>query len=97
MLSYEGVAQLVPVVLLALLWPRMTGPGAAGGLVVGIAVIFGLWSTGHDPLFGVNGGVIALAANVTVTVILSLSRPAGRPSAGRRGGTPAATVVREPS
>jgi SSS family solute:Na+ symporter len=96
-LSYEGVAQLVPVVLLALLWPRMTGPGAAGGLVVGIAVIFGLWSTGHDPLFGVNGGVIALAANVTVTVILSLSRPAGRPSAGRRGGTPAATVVREPS
>ncbi|GAB3213414.1 sodium:solute symporter family protein [Marinactinospora thermotolerans] len=86
-LSYQGLAQLVPVVLVALLWPRMTGKGAMAGLLGGIAVMLGLWATGNDPLYGVNGGIIALAVNLAVNVAVSLSRPASRARDAATAGT----------
>lgn len=73
--SYEGLAQLVPVVLLALYWPRMTGEGAVSGLVTGSVVMLALNLTGNDPLLGVNAGIIALIANLIVTVAVSRVRP----------------------
>ncbi len=74
-LSYEGLAQLVPAVLLALFWRRMTAEGVIAGLVTGTAITLLLWAAHHDPLYGINGGLIALAANLLVTAFLSYARP----------------------
>lgn len=98
-LSYEGLAQLVPVVLLALFWRRMTAAGAVAGMVVGLAVVVVLWATGNDPLLGVNGGIVALLVNLVVTLAVSLARPMASRSApppGPAGGdlTPTAKEAR---
>jgi Na+/proline symporter len=74
-LSYEGLAQLVPVVLLALFWRRMSTAGAVAGLLTGTAIMLALWLADHDPLYGVNAGVIGLAANLIVNVCVSYARP----------------------
>ncbi|MEU1134282.1 sodium:solute symporter family protein [Streptomyces sp. NPDC005900] len=81
-LSYEGLAQLVPVVLLALFWRRLTARAAVAGLCAGLTVMLGLWGTDHDPLHGINGGVIALAANLAVaTAVTALAPGPGRSAA----------------
>ncbi|QIS22834.1 sodium:solute symporter family protein [Nocardia terpenica] len=72
-LSYEGMAQLVPAVLLALYWRRLTAPGVTAGLVVGTAIVLILHAAGRDPLCGVNGGLIALVVNLIVAVTVSLA------------------------
>ncbi|QPP10158.1 sodium:solute symporter family protein [Streptomyces bathyalis] len=87
-LSYEGLAQLVPAVLLALYWRRMPASAAAAGMLVGLTVMTLLWATGNDPLNGINGGVIALAANLAVTGAVTALRPAtgGPPAPTERAG-----------
>ncbi|MFF0489889.1 sodium:solute symporter [Nocardia sp. NPDC004068] len=85
-LSYEGVAQLLPAVLLGLYWRRLTAPGVVAGLVVGTGVVLGLHAAGRDPLYGINGGLIALAANVAVAAAVSalpVGRLTGRAATGR--------------
>ncbi|MER7079924.1 sodium:solute symporter family protein, partial [Saccharopolyspora kobensis] len=79
-LSYQGLAQLLPVVLISLLWKRMTVAGAASGLAVGVVVVAVLVSTGNDPLLGINAGLIGLAVNIAVNVLVSLARPATAPA-----------------
>lgn len=74
-LSYEGLAQLVPAVLLALFWRRMSAAGAIAGLVTGTVVVFALWLADRDPLYGINAGVIGLAANLCVNAAVSRTRP----------------------
>ncbi|MGW4350762.1 sodium:solute symporter family protein [Nocardia sp. NPDC004582] len=69
--SYEGIAQLVPAVLLGLYWRRLTARGVGAGLATGGAVVLLLHATGNDPLFGANGGIVALAANLTVATAIS--------------------------
>jgi len=70
-LSYEGIAQLVPAVVGGLLWRRMTVQGALAGLIVGEAIVVPLALSGHDPLLGVNAGLIGLVANALVNVAVS--------------------------
>lgn len=70
-LSYEGIAQLVPAVLLGLYWRRLTALGVGLGLITGSTVVLLLHATGHDPLFGLNGGLYALAANLVVAAAIS--------------------------
>jgi solute:Na+ symporter, SSS family len=72
-LSYEGIAQLLPAVLFGLYWRRLTTAGAAAGLVTGTAIVLGLHAAGRDPLWGVNGGLFALAANIVVATVVSLT------------------------
>lgn len=97
-LSYEGLAQIVPVVLLGLYWRRMTAAGAVSGLIVGLAVMTGLWATGNDPFLGVNGGIIAFAVNLVVTVAVSLARPtAAGPPGGTRADVPTQPTSATPS
>ncbi|WP_037896062.1 sodium:solute symporter family protein [Streptomyces sp. NRRL S-920] len=79
-LSYEGLAQLVPVVLLALFWRRLTARAAVAGMLVGLAVMLGLWGTENDPWHGINGGIIALAANLVVTVAVTRLAPGPAPA-----------------
>lgn len=79
-LSYEGMAQLLPMVLVALLWRRMSATAAVCGLVVGVALDVALVVTGNDPWHGVNAGLVALVANLVVTGIVTLARPADTPA-----------------
>ncbi|MEV0705273.1 sodium:solute symporter family protein [Saccharopolyspora sp. NPDC050389] len=78
-LSYQGLAQLLPVVLISLLWRRMSTAGAASGLAAGVAVVALLVITGNDPWLGINAGLLGLAANVLVNVAVTLARPATTP------------------
>lgn len=59
-ISYEGMAQLLPVVLLSLLWRRMSAAGALAGLSAGVVVVVLLVASGLDPLLGINAGLVAL-------------------------------------
>ncbi|MEU2196746.1 sodium:solute symporter family protein [Streptomyces fimicarius] len=81
LISYEGMAQLLPMVLLALVWRRLTFRGAFSGLIVGVAVVCVLVFSGNDPVWGVNAGLVALAANLAVALAVTF---AGRPDADPR-------------
>ncbi len=70
-LSYEGIAQLVPALVGGLLWRKMTVQGALAGLLVGEAIVVPLALSGNDPFLGINAGLIGLVANVLVNVVVS--------------------------
>ncbi|GGY52037.1 sodium:solute symporter [Streptomyces tanashiensis] len=78
LISYEGMAQLLPLVLLGLVWRRMTLVGGVCGLVVGVAIVCALVFSGNDPLWGVNAGLLALVVNLAVAVPVSLFGPPER-------------------
>jgi SSS family solute:Na+ symporter len=78
-ISYEGIAQLLPLVVLALLWQRMSMVGAVVGMSVGIAVVLALVITGNDPWSGINAGAIGLVANLAITYVATLLRPDSPP------------------
>lgn len=75
LISYEGMAQLVPMILLGLLWRKLTLWGALSGLVVGGALVCALVFTENDPVWGVNAGALALVANVAVALAVSWLGP----------------------
>ncbi|GAA2789984.1 sodium:solute symporter family protein [Saccharopolyspora taberi] len=79
-LSYQGLAQLLPVVLVSLLWRRMSTAGAASGLAAGVLVVALLVATGNDPWHGINAGLLGLAVNFAVNIAVSLARPADTPA-----------------
>ncbi|MCI2416662.1 sodium:solute symporter family protein [Saccharopolyspora sp. K220] len=78
-LSYQGLAQLLPVVLISLLWKRMSTAGAAAGLASGVVVVALLVATGNDPWLGINAGLLGLAVNILVNVAVTVARPATAP------------------
>ncbi|MEV5539222.1 sodium:solute symporter family protein [Saccharopolyspora shandongensis] len=78
-LSYQGLAQLLPVVLISLLWKRMSTAAAASGLAAGVVVVAVLVITGNDPWLGINAGLLGLTANILVNVAVTLARPATTP------------------
>lgn len=75
LISYEGMAQLVPMLLLGLVWRRLTLWGAVSGLVVGFTLVCALVFTGNDPVWGVNAGIVALAVNLVVTLAVTWLGP----------------------
>jgi SSS family solute:Na+ symporter len=79
-LSYEGLAQLLPLVVISLLWRRMSLAGGTAGMLVGILIVAVLVATGHDPWFGINAGAVGLVANLAVTGLASLIWPANPPA-----------------
>jgi len=76
LLSYGFIAQIFPVLMAALYWPRASRPGVLAGLAAGCAavVLFNLvpelqWQQIHPGIWGI-------AANLTVmTVVSCLTRP----------------------
>ncbi|MEU7163713.1 sodium:solute symporter family protein [Streptomyces morookaense] len=75
LISYEGMAQLVPMILLGLVWRKLTLWGALSGLAVGGALVCALVFTENDPVHGVNAGALALGVNVVVALAVSWLGP----------------------
>lgn len=79
-LSYQGLAQLLPAVLVSLLWKRMSAVGATTGLAAGVLVVTLLVASGNDPWLGINAGLLGLIVNAACTVAVSLFKPANTPA-----------------
>ncbi|WP_432003076.1 sodium:solute symporter family protein [Streptomyces sioyaensis] len=77
LISYEGMAQLVPMLLLGLVWRRLTVHAAVSGLVVGFVLVCVLVFGGHDPIRGVNAGLVGLAVNLAVALAVTWLGPRG--------------------
>lgn len=75
LISYEGMAQLLPMLLLGLVWRRMTLLGACSGLVVGVGVVCAFVFSDHDPVWGVNAGIVALGVNLVVALAVTYAGP----------------------
>ncbi|MFJ9853580.1 sodium:solute symporter [Streptomyces sp. NPDC101150] len=78
LISYEGMAQLVPMLLLGLVWRRLTVHAAVSGLMAGFTLVCALVFTGHDPLWGMNAGIIGLAVNAAVALAVAWLGPRER-------------------
>ncbi|MGW7411395.1 sodium:solute symporter family protein [Streptomyces sp. NPDC054863] len=78
LISYEGMAQLLPMLLLGLVWRKLTLAGALSGLVVGVGAVCALVFSGHDPVWGMNAGILALALNLLVALTVSFRGPRDR-------------------
>ena len=67
LVAYDFISQLFPAVVVGgLFWRRATKEGATAGIIVGWVISGVLLLTNHDPLFGINAGLIALAGNLIV-------------------------------
>jgi SSS family solute:Na+ symporter len=82
--GYDGVCQFFPGVVLGLFWTRATKQGVGAGLAAGMAVAAGLIACHRDPFLGLNAGFVGLAANASLTVIISLATSRGRAGAAGR-------------
>jgi SSS family solute:Na+ symporter len=78
--AYDGVTQFFPAVLLSLFWRRTSKTGVAAGLIVGVGLVLYLVISGHDPMWGMNAGFVALIANAVVLVAGSLLFPGDAPA-----------------
>lgn len=71
--TYEGIVHLVPAIVLGLFWRKGNKEGALAGLVVGLAITYGInftmaSSMGGPAVAGFTGAIVGLAANVAVYV-----------------------------
>lgn len=73
LIGYDGVTQFFPGVVLGLLWKRMSAAAVWGGLATGLGLVALLVLGGHDPLWGLNAGFVALGANLVVTGLIAVS------------------------
>ncbi|TNC25866.1 sodium:solute symporter family protein [Amycolatopsis alkalitolerans] len=73
LVAYAFITQLFPAVIVGgIFWKRATKQGVLAGLIVGWGVTAGLMLSHHDPLFGVNAGLVALVANLVVFAAVSV-------------------------
>ena len=76
LLGYDGVTQFFPGVVLGLYWNRVTKAGVFSGLIIGITIAVALVLSHRDPYMGINAGLIGLACNFSLTVVISMLTPA---------------------
>ena len=79
-LKMEVLIQTAPLFVLGVLWPRYNAKGAAAGMAAGTLLAAGLTLAGFGKLWGWHAGVLGLALNVIVGVVVSW---AGRHSGGQ--------------
>lgn len=86
--AYGGVAQLLPALLAAFYWPRVTGSAVLAGLLGGILVnVLFLLEPGLRPV-PLHEGIYGLAVNVGLLVGLTLLRPSGHRASSGPGNIP---------
>lgn len=75
LLSYGFIAQLFPLTVATLLWPRVTRQGALAGLVASGGVVVLLNLVPSLAWGGIHPGIYGVAVNVAVMVAVSLATP----------------------
>ncbi|UCF96908.1 MAG: sodium:solute symporter family protein [Spirochaetaceae bacterium] len=72
---YEGLLQIVPVLLFAMFWKRSNKHAALWGMLVGLAVaiVFAAIPTGWEMFGGWTPGIIGCLANLVIHVILGFA------------------------
>jgi len=73
LIGYDGITQFFPGVVLGLFWKGVTKTGVLWGIITGISLVAFLVLGGHDPLWGINAGFVALVVNAAVTTVVSLA------------------------
>jgi SSS family solute:Na+ symporter len=74
---YNGITQLAPGVILALVWPRVSAWAVGAGLLTGELIAIYALHISSGP-WGINPGFIALLANVAVCAGVALLFPRRR-------------------
>jgi SSS family solute:Na+ symporter len=87
LISYAGVAQFFPGVVLGLYWRRATTGAVFTGMVAGVAAAVILMLTHRDPWFGVSASFLALFLNFALVVLVSLLAPAPQTGSDASSGT----------
>ena len=87
LISYGGVAQFFPGVVLGLYWRRATTSAVFTGMVAGVATAMILMLSHHDPWFGVSAGFLSLCVNFALVVLVSLLSPAPHTDSDASSGT----------
>ncbi len=70
LISYTGITQLFPGVVLSFARVRPSALGVGAGILAGIAALASFALAGASTVAGINVGMIALALNCAVTVII---------------------------
>ena len=73
LLYYNGITQFAPGVIAAFVWRRATALGVGAGIAAGLLVAVPLAALNIVPL-GINVGLLGVAANIVVLVVVSLLR-----------------------
>ncbi len=73
-LKMELLLQCVPVFMLAIHWKGQRGDATLVGLVVGTSLSVGLTFADMSRIQGVHAGIVALAVNLVVVIVLSKLR-----------------------
>jgi SSS family solute:Na+ symporter len=76
LIGYNGITQLFPGVVLGVGNRRPSAFAVGAGLVAGLLVLIVFAIEGIGQVDGINGGVVALAANIAVLAIASALVPA---------------------
>lgn len=77
--SYQGIVQLAPTVFFGIFWRRGNATAACAAMIVGFATACVLqlaYPVAIPALGGLTSGVVALAVNAAVYVVLSYAKPA---------------------
>ena len=77
LIAYEGITQVVPVIIFSLYWKRSNKRGALLGFTAGliIAIVVAMLIIIYGQSFVWTGGVIGLAVNVIIHVICGFVCP----------------------
>jgi SSS family solute:Na+ symporter len=76
LIGYNGITQLFPGVVLGVGQRRPSALAVGAGIVAGLVVLVVFTATGVSQLYGVNSGIVALAANIVVLAIVAALAPA---------------------
>ncbi|KUK16727.1 sodium:solute symporter [Thermococcus sibiricus] len=70
LMSYSGIIQFLPGILLGLKWRKVTKIGVASGLIIGVLVVVLTTFVWTNPL-GIHAGIWGVIVNFIVTIIVS--------------------------
>ncbi len=77
-LKFEILIQVAPAFLLGLYWKRLNKTAVLIGMLAGAVIASGMTFAGVSTLYGVHGGVLGLAINFVVCILLSLVLPVSK-------------------
>ncbi|MBA2693276.1 MAG: sodium:solute symporter family protein [Rubrobacter sp.] len=82
-LKFELIVQIAPAFIIGLYWKRLSSWPVFFGMLAGAMLAGGMTLFGVGTVYGVHGGIIGLALNISICVVGSLLVPASKEEAAR--------------